>query len=41
MTMMVIKKFTPRIGRTITKAKFVDEDEDDDCEHFDCNARRL
>jgi hypothetical protein len=31
MTMMVIKKFTPRIGRTITKAKFVDDD--DDCEN--------
>jgi len=33
MTMMIIKIFTPRIGRTIIKAKFVDVDEDDDCEN--------
>jgi hypothetical protein len=38
---MDIKIITPRIGRMITKAKFVDDDDDDDCEHFDCNARRL
>jgi len=41
MAIMVIRISTPRIGRTITKAKFLDVDEDDDCEHFDCNARRL
>ena len=41
MAIMDIKIITPRTGRMITKAKFIDDDADDDMEHLDCNARRL
>ena len=38
--MMVIRIMTPRMGRIIINAKFVDTDGEDD-EHFDCNSCRV